>query len=124
MMAQEIIAGNKKMIDAGSVILPTPDSSMVLKVEVGPGFVILVELCFLANNSIGPSINTETNKEDNYIKFICYNFNNSLGTGTNSALNIAVYNNKKVTMHLWSYLLGESTNGYSRKVEYTFYIDK
>jgi hypothetical protein len=47
-----------------------------------------------------------------------------LGTGTTVPIEIATYNNKKVEMHFWSFLLGNKETTFARRIDYSFYIEK
>lgn len=123
-MLKKIRTGNHIVISAGSVILFDQKSTVELTVEIGTGFTIIVEIEFRDDDSNKQLIKKEIKSEENYIKLICYNFDNPLGTGTTGALSIANYNNKEVSMHVWSYLLGDKQMNYTRKIEYAFYMEE
>ncbi len=123
-MIKDIITGTRKVIDSGSVILFDGECTAKFTIEIGMGFTIIVEIDFAEQADLGMVIKKDVDVSKNYLKYTCYNFNNSLGTGTTEALNLATYNNKKVCMHFWSYLLGNKEEVHTRRIDYTFFIEQ
>lgn len=54
------------------------------------------------------------------VYFICYNFANILGTGTNEPVELAKVAGRRLYIHLWVFMQGETT----RKIEYTIYFER
>lgn len=123
-MIKSIVSGKYRVIDSGSIILFDHESSLELTVEVGIGFTIILEIAFASNPDLGRVIKNDIDEKNNRIKFTCMNFDNSLGTGTIQPLEIAKYMDKKVYIHIWTYLFGNKNATYTRKVDYTIYIEQ
>lgn len=55
----------------------------------------------------------------------CWNFNDTLGVGTVSPIEIATIENKKMYIHFWVFLLGnKEENKLARKIEYTVFKER
>lgn len=68
----------------------------------------------------GKEVQIERRVEGETVYFICYNFNNKLGTGTNEPVELAMVAGRRLYIHLWVVMQGETT----RKIEYTTYFEK
>lgn len=105
-----------KVVHSGMVILDDPNSELRLGVIASENFSFNVVLKFIKNDDCNQGLDKEV--DGNTIIFKCRNFNNALGTGTIKPLPIATVSGKDLSLHFWTYLLGDKNS--ARKVEYTF----
>ena len=123
-MIKSILTGNRKVFETGSFILFSQDSTALITIEMEPGFVFSVEIAFETRKDTERELEKSVDGLNNRIKLVCVNFDNSFGTGTTQALELARFHGKEVSMHLWSSLLGHKENGATRKVEYTIFVEE
>ena len=120
-----IETGKYHVIGSGIVILYDRSTPAIFSVTVEENFAFQVEIVFVTdkNNEKRQMKRTVIAGKD-YIKFECINFDNPLGTGTMIPIKLAKHQDKIVSMHLWSFLLGSKGGEGTRKIEYSFYIEK
>ena len=68
-------------------------------------------------------IDYNIDSEDNIIEYHCYNFDNPLGTGTSEPIIVATYNEKKIVIQFWIYVM-RNEKAISRKLEYSLWMEK
>lgn len=68
----------------------------------------------------GKEIEIKRKVNNDTVYFICRNFTNALGTGTNEPVELAQVAGRRLYIHLWVFAQGEST----RKIEYTIYFER
>jgi len=112
---------NYKIIDSGTALTFSQTSSLFFEVECSEDFVFNIEIKFHQGNDGKRELKKEVDEQNNKINITCYNFDNSLGTGTISPINLATFQSKIIYLHFWVYSLGENS---IRKIDYCFYIEK
>ena len=122
-MINSISTDNYVVKDSNSVYLWDAQSNLTLHFEIN-AFKFDLMFVFETNmeketNELVRSVNEDT------IEIKCINFNNPFGSGTFIPIELATIEGKKLYIHFWTFLLGESTkNKTSRKVEYTFLVER
>ena len=122
-MITNISTGHYNVIESNTVYLFKSDADLELDFKFGDfGFKII--FLFVDNEEI-EGYKLASHGNENLIEFTCTNFNNILGTGTTSPIEIAMIDNKKLYIHFWSYTQGNSDAGrLIRKVEYTVFLER
>ena len=114
-------SSNYLIVASGTAMTFNNTAPLELKLTFDPSFFFIINFTFETdvNNKQGlkSSIDTETNT----ITLTCINFNNSLGTGTTTPLELATYQGKKILLHFWVYALGE---GATKKIDYCLYQER
>lgn len=123
-MIKSITSDGHKVLESGSVILYSQNATALITIDVGMGFVIKIEIEFAEETDAKRGIKKEIIEDDNYIKFVCVNFDNSFGTGTIVPLELAKLDDKKIDLHIWTNILGDKSSGCTRKIDYTFFIEE
>lgn len=123
-MARSIITDNRRILDYGSFMLYSQESTAIIIVEIEQGITFNLEIKFEKQDDGKSEIKKVFDGDNECIRLVCVNFNNSLGTGTTYPLELAIYKGKRISIHLWSMIMGEIDEGATRKIEYTIYIDK
>ena len=75
---------------------------------------------FIPDDKENKSTYIKTDVEGTLITITCYNFNNSLGSGTVYPQNLATIGGKKLYFHFIVYKISQES---SRHIIYTFYED-
>ena len=78
---------------------------------------ITIKLKFIATDDKIPKMDKEVTH--NTIKFTLYNFDNSIGTGTTSPIEIGNFSNRKLYMSIVVYSLSPAA---IKTINYTFYL--
>lgn len=117
-MLTKLSSGNYEIINSGTVLLCGKDPDLLIEMSFSSGFKMNLKLLFIEDDTKKQELNTKIEKDTLIINSI--NFNNSLGTGMSSPISVATVDGRKVYLHMWSYLLSETT----RKVEYTVLWEK
>lgn len=113
MLRTDIKSGAYEVLDSKTVTLYRKDNNLSIKVTAENGFTFDIVWDFIDEKD--SKMKMESEGKDGVITFHCTNFNSSLGVGTNSPIQIASIEGKKIYIHFWIYLLGSAV----RKVEYT-----
>ena len=133
-MKIETFSSDKKIIHSGTTILFNNDSDP-LYIEIPDGtvgdakditistesddFNFDLKLVF-KDDKENKSTYIKTDVEGTLITITCYNFNNSLGSGTVYPQNLATIGGKKLYFHFIVYKISQES---SRHIIYTFYED-
>ena len=121
MMVSKIQTGKSIIVDSGTVISYSKESSVILFVDIADDFSFSIEISFENREGEERGIYRTVDVDTNFIKYVCVNFDNTLGTGTTIPLELASYKGKKISMHLWSAFLGQKDSMATRKIEYSIY---
>ena len=115
-----INSDNYKILKSGTVMCFSKDSSINLICSFKEiNFSFEVEFDFLDTETKEISMQKKI-EENNKIILECMNFNNTLGTATTRAIDLATINNKKMYINFLVTKLDNSP----RVMHYTFYIEK
>ncbi len=112
-------SGDLDILDSGSLLAFSATSDLEFEVQLDETFSFDLFLKFASNGGDQP--NTKSDVEGNKIIITCINFDNVLGTGTSSPIELAVFEGKKIYINFWVYGLGKKS---ARKVSYTFYKER
>lgn len=118
-MKTTIESGGYEIIESKVLFLDDPQSEMTLRLENGEELIGYIKVRFWNRENENHTI--EGKVENGVLVLNCINFNEPLGTGTDQIVGIGKIDEKKINLHLWSYLLG---NGTVRKVEYSIFKEK
>ena len=108
---------NYEIVDSGSLITCDNSQRVEFTVECDNGFVFILRFEFEKNSDNGHNLKLRIDN-NNTIVFLCTNFDNTLGTGTNKPIELATVDNKKIYINFWIYALGQDT---LKKIDYTIY---
>lgn len=112
-------SGNNIILDSGSVLAFSATSDIQFGVKMSESFSF--NLVFMFESDGKKNYDIKSSVHGNNITITCINFNNPLGTGTNTPLPLAVFGGKQVYLNFWVYGLG---NNVARKLSYTLYTEK
>lgn len=122
MMINKILSNNRRIIDSGSVFAYDTSASVEINEEIQEqGF--RVKISFENTETDNRALQRRTNLDEGLVEIKCVNFNNSLGTGTTSPIEIGNIDDKSVSITFWVFLLGTLENG-ARRIDYTFFVDE
>lgn len=122
-MITSISTGDYNVIESNTIYLFKNDADLELDFKFGD-FVFKIIFLFVDNKEIDGN-KLEYQGNENIIEFTCTNFNNVLGTGTTSPIEIAIIDNKKLYIHFWSFIHGNyDKKQYVRKVDYTVFWER
>lgn len=117
-MSVEIKSSDKEVLCSGSFIVFDVEKSSIISIENGDEKLDL-ELSFLNDETKGVEIGFEV-KSETLLSAKFYNFNNALGNGTITPINMGTMGKRKIFFHIWIYALGIKKT--LKRVEYTFYL--
>lgn len=122
-MITNISTGDYNVIESNVVYLYKHDMDLILDFEFG-SFKFKIVIVFADDtNTKEERISREVSSDT--VKFTCINFKNNFGTGTTKPIEIATIDNKKLYIHLWSFVLGNiEAEMIARKVEYTVFAER
>lgn len=118
-MIVKVSSANMDVLASGSVLAFSSTSDVLLEVKISESFSFDLVLKFESNGEKQHVI--KPNIDGNIITLTCVNFDNALGTGTATPVELAVFEGKKVYINFWVYSLGQNA---ARKVSYTIYKEK
>lgn len=110
-------SGGKEIIETGSIILYDTSSNLSLEVKCSETFSFSLIIAFQKK---GDKRDVDVTVENNKITLVCNNFENIMGTGILSPIELATFNGKKIFVNFWVCALGDS--GFKR-VDYTLYME-
>lgn len=110
-------SGKYKILDSNSIIMFDNQANISFNVKCDESFSFNIVFNF-NNNEENKNQDLKFTINEDTLTFTCVNFNNPLGTGTKSALEIATFMNKKIFIHFWVVALG---NDSLKKLDYTLY---
>ncbi len=115
LMSVTIRSQGKKMITTGSFItLEKENNEVAFKHR---GHILNFEMSFIQDKNRSQDIDYHPNKEDNKMLLKFYNFDNSLGTGTNTPIKLTDNPSKNIYLQTIIYALDKNI----KNVTYTFY---
>lgn len=123
-MKTELFSSKYRVLESGNAILYNQDASLKMVVEPGTGFRFMLEISFVDEKDKPRVMHKEVDVEKNEIRLICFNFDSGFGTGSTDPVEIATYNNKRIFLNIWTFLLGNRNGKHTRKIDYTFYIEE
>lgn len=115
----DIFSGDLEIINSGTAINYNQFDETLFNVKMSEDFNFSIALIFTQNKDEEREVTVKI--ENNTVKFLCNNFDNTLGTGLAAPTEIAQFKGKKVYFSFWVYTLGDSR---CKKIDYTFYIEK
>ena len=122
-MITNISSGKYSILESNVVYLVDDESDLTLHFAFKDDFQFDLHITFIVDEDVaGARLERKTN--GNVLEAMCYNFNNSLGTGTSIPINVATIDDKKMYIHFWSFLLGDANKKQARKIEYTVFMEK
>lgn len=116
----EKYSAEKSIVESGSTILFDPTSNFILKVSCDESFKF--DLVFDFESTDENKHDIEATVDGQIIKLKCINFNNVAGIGTNSAVEIATYNGKRIFLNFWVTPLGSQS--LLKKIDYSIYFEQ
>ena len=119
-MKIETFSSDKKIIHSGTTILFNNDSDLIFKLSTeSDDFNFDLKLVF-KDDKENKSTYIKTDVEGTLITITCYNFNNSLGSGTVYPQNLATIGGKKLYFHFIVYKISQES---SRHIIYSLNLD-
>lgn len=115
--------GNFDVIDTGSILAFDRKKSIDLIKRFSEDFVVTIKIFTIKEEDSNSEIRVRTDADHNIIEYTCVNFDNVLGTGTVSPIEIGSIGGKKLYIHFWLYSLGGEENT-TLKLEYTIWKEK
>lgn len=112
-------SGNYSVLDAGTMLAFNSSSNVELEIVMDSDFSFKLQLLFESNDSKQHDLKSSVNGDT--VTLTCTNFDNPLGTGTKTPIELGLYQGKKIYFNFWVHSLGSKT---ARKVSYTLYIEK
>lgn len=112
--------GNYTIIESHSVLLFSPDSDLTLRINATSTFSFTIILKFIDSDSSTQKLKKEIGNNSTLI-FEFSGLNSTLGSGSATPIPIATVGGQSWYLHVWSYLMGNDSDGKVRKVEYTIY---
>ncbi|WP_295356443.1 DUF6864 domain-containing function [uncultured Succiniclasticum sp.] len=109
------------IVDSGTAFNYLNDDSVKLDIELNGEFAFSIEFLFPKGDKGKSDLKVDYDSTKKLIKFACFGFDNSLGTGTKQPIEIGIFNGKKLFIHFWIYSLGESQ---VKKLEYCFFMER
>lgn len=106
-------SGSFFILESKTIMLASKDEELSIDVKTEKGFKFKLAFKFIERDD--PGLDMAYEGKNGVIIFYCTNFNTPIGAGTNTPIEIAVIDEKKVYIHFWSYLLG----GKTRRFDYT-----
>ena len=111
-----------EIVDSGTLYLFKKDGDIEYNMDIvvikEPEIRFKLKIIFnFVNDKDGIRINRKVEGETVCLE--CCNFDNNLGTGTNTPIELGSVANRKLYMHLWVFTPGNET----RKIEYTLYLE-
>ncbi|MBS5198594.1 MAG: hypothetical protein KHY93_16010 [Clostridiales bacterium] len=114
-------SSNYLIVASGTAMTFNNTASLELKLTFDPSFFFIINFTFETDVNNKQELKSSIDTETNTITLTCINFNNSLGTGTTTPLELATYQGKKILLHFWVYALGE---GATKKIDYCLYQER
>lgn len=108
-------SGEKEIIETGSAILFDSNSDLSFYIECSEDFSFYFVFSFQKKEG---EQDIELSVKDKTIYCLCTNFENPLGTGILSGIELATYKGKKIFANFWVSALG---NAGSKRIDYTLY---
>lgn len=118
-MVIEKISSDHLVLDSGSVITYSNANDMLFSIKMGDSFSFDLALKFSSNSEKQQEL--QQSVSGNTITLNCINFDNPLGTGTKTPIELATFNGKRVYMNFWVNALGDKA---LKKIAYTFYSER
>ncbi len=115
-MASRIESGRYEVMESRMVLLDDPSAELRIDLVIDTKKIGIMRIYF--RNAETDSSKFDMRLENGELLIECTNFNDVLGNGTTTPVVIGHFYEKKIAMHIWSYLLG---TGNVRKVEYTIF---
>ncbi len=117
-----ITSSGCELIDSRSILLFDSEKPILIEEVFSRNFKIIISIVCLEDDSDKQNISFHVIPEDNTIEYECYNFDNSLGTGTRKPVEIGTYGDKRVFFHFWIYTMGDKD--VTRRLEYSLWIER
>lgn len=114
-----ISSSEHDILNSGSVITYSNTAELSFSIKMDDTFSFQLVLKFESTEEKQHEL--KKNVSENTIILTCVNFDNSLGTGTTSPIELATFNGKKVSVNFWVYALGDKS---LRKIVYSFYSER
>lgn len=118
-----ITSDKHELLDSGMVLLYDNESTIDIVETFTKDFKVTIRFVLKSDKSKEHKIELDVDNESMIIKYTCYNFENSLGTGTKNPIEIGAINYKKIYIHFWIYALG-SDETKVLKLEYSIWKEK
>lgn len=118
--------GSYIILESGVVITTNKNESLTLQLSLTNEegklpFSFSIKFLFEDKDGEDRSYHTKSDRDNNSILITCINFNNPLGTGPISPINIATYLEKAIFLQFFIYEMGQGT---SKKIEYCLYYQR
>jgi len=114
-------SGNFEIIDSGSVIASFRESDLLVELLLDNSFSFSIRFMFLVDSNDDKQRFRLEEGNDQEIKVLCYNFDNSVGIGSVDMFPIAVFKGKTLFLRFWVELLGQKA---TRRIDYSIYRGK
>lgn len=114
-----IYSDKYELIDSRTVLCFNSNVPLEIEEVFNSSFKILIRIVS-KNDNTGMGLQFNVDKDKNTIEYICSNFDNVLGTGTNEPIEIGTIGGKKFYIHFWIYAMGDEKK-ITRKVEYSIW---
>lgn len=118
-----VSSGNLEVIDSGMVLSYDPTQSIEIREKFNDTFTITICFIFEMDESEKQDLQIKSDPATNTIRYFCRNFNNPLGTGTSTPIEIGSIEYKKMFINFWITAIG-GKNMRTRKLEYTIWKEK
>lgn len=112
---------NYIIIDSGTIMNFNNSAPLQLKLTFDSSFSFIVNFTFENTNNNQQELKSSIDTKTNTINLSCINFNNALGTGTTTPLELATYQGKKIFLHFWVYAMGKDS---VKKLDYCLYQEQ
>ena len=115
----EVTSANKSVLDSGTVIIFDNSADLSFDIKMDDSFSFSLILKFEKKD--GEKYELKPSFSNNTITLTCVNFDNVLGTGTSTPIELATFNGKKVYINFWVNALGSNS---LKEITYTFYSER
>ena len=107
-----------EIIDSGLLYSVDKNDSVKLELIFDDEFTFSIELTFEHIDNHKQGLKVSVDSDHKLIKFTCTNFENSFGTGTSKPIEVATYNDKKIYLYFYVYMLGVDSG---RRIDYCLF---
>ncbi len=120
----EVHSGNYSLVDSNSIILFDPNIPLEIEEMFDDSFRVTIRFLIEKDDANpGQHISVNVKTDTNTVEYLCLNFDSPFGTGTVKPIEMGVFNEKKIYIHFWIYLLGQHDK-VSRKLEYSIWKER
>lgn len=118
-----IFSGNYELIDSKSILLFDNENPLEIEEVFNDQFKVMLRIIMVDDETKKYSIQYNVDVTKNIVEYKCFNFNNSLGTGTRKPIEVGNLEGKKFYIHFWIYALGDD-EAKVKRIEYSIWRER